>query len=199
MHPNDTPKLCECGCGQPAPIAKQTKSVHGYVKGQPVRFIHGHRGTRGTIEQYFWTYVIPGPFTECWVWSGPTRRAGYGVLYFHKHRVPAHRLSWELHNGPIPDGLFVCHSCDNPPCCNPYHLFLGKAVDNVRDMDAKGRRVRMGFSGETNHAAKLTEPQVLEIRRRFAQGEQQAALAKEYGVTQTHMRRVLHGENWRHI
>ena len=84
--------------------------------------------------------------TGCWIWNGPTNNSGYGTYRRDLFQVPykdsiqlAHRHAWTLTNGPIPDGLYVCHTCDTPPCINPDHLFLGSAADNLRDAQAKGR------------------------------------------------------------
>jgi hypothetical protein len=90
-----------------------------------------------TPTERFWTRVDKSG--ECWVWTGAHLPTGYGRLTGAKRGMYAHRFSWELHNGPIPDGLLVCHKCDNPPCVRPDHLFLGTNVDNIRDRDAKGR------------------------------------------------------------
>lgn len=100
-------------------------------------------GSRGTDEERFWRKVIRGSGDECWGWSGGTTNDGYGYLTLgreHSHRkMVAHRFSYELANGPIPDGLLVLHSCDNPPCCNPDHLRLGTQSDNMFEMASKGR------------------------------------------------------------
>ena len=84
----------------------------------------------------------------CWTWTRATNKAGYGKIGSGEGAgtLATHRVSWELTNGPVPDGLFVLHRCDNPPCCNPAHLFLGTSRDNTLDMIAKGRQVPMSAS-----------------------------------------------------
>lgn len=86
----------------------------------------------------FWVRVA-GVRRGCWEWRGATDPDGYGVLRYQRSRMRAHRVSWQLANGPVPKGLHVLHSCDNPPCVNPDHLFLGTHQDNVRDRDQKKR------------------------------------------------------------
>lgn len=86
-----------------------------------------------------WRYVAVGAPDECWPWQGATRRRGYGIFSVNHKNYVASRIVYEITTGMPPGSLFVCHRCDNPPCCNPAHLFLGTATDNVRDMLAKGR------------------------------------------------------------
>lgn len=86
-------------------------------------------------DRNFWDHVSKSHEHGCWTWTGPTIKKGYGRW----GRVLAHRFSWSLANGPIPDGKWVLHHCDNPPCVNPAHLYIGTVVENVRDMVARGR------------------------------------------------------------
>lgn len=125
--------------------------------------------------------------TRCWEWTAfrAILRGGYGQFSVRGKKYATHRLSYELTHGEIPNGLFVCHHCDNPPCCNPEHLFLGTNQDNVRDMWAKGRGVNYVARGEDHSNSKLTNMQVDEIRKRYAIGESnQSELAREFKVSQ---------------
>lgn len=96
----------------------------------------GRKPSPLTPEERFWAKVEKGP--DCWEWKA-FRNKGYGKFTYNGRMYLAHRLSWILTNGPIPDGLGVLHSCDNPPCVNPDHLFLGTQLDNMRDASNKGR------------------------------------------------------------
>lgn len=91
----------------------------------------------------FWERVERADEAACWPFSGRVDRDGYGILRVDGRPARAHRIAWSLVNGPIAAGLSICHACDNPPCCNPAHLFAGTAADNVRDAQAKGRLTRV--------------------------------------------------------
>jgi hypothetical protein len=131
--------LCQCGCGLPTAIVKKSSKKRGLVAGSHYRYRHGH-GQCVPIETRLWEKVQKEPNGGCWLWTGGTTNGGYGVIGVGRGRLHrAHRISWEIANGPIPDGLKVLHRCDNPPCVNPAHLFLGTQVDNMRDCAAKGR------------------------------------------------------------
>lgn len=96
--------------------------------------------THPTEEEIFWDNVDKSG--ECWVWKGYINESGYGLARLNKNQTRAHRVSWEIHHGKIPEGIFVCHKCDNPPCVNPSHLFLGTNQDNIQDKVNKGRSGR---------------------------------------------------------
>ena len=130
----DEMKLCECGCGLPAPIATETRPSRGYVKGQPMRFIKGHNGwrPRGTPDIRFTKQIIQGNADECVLWAGKVNNMGYGQFCLTGVFVLAHRYSYEQVKGAIPEGLVLDHLCGNPRCVNPVHLEAVTQADNLR-------------------------------------------------------------------
>lgn len=151
--------------------------------------------TRRPIADRFWAKVAKGD--GCWEWTGARNSvSGYGSFGLDRETmVYAHRMAWELTNGPIPEGLFVCHSCDNRPCVRPDHLFLGTHSDNMQDMVAKGRapKDKPSQRGVLNPQAKLTAAQVRDIR---ASAEPHTVLAPRYGVTATLIRAIRNRKAW---
>jgi len=149
----------------------------------------------------FWSKVDQSAsVTECWPWMGARHRAGYGAFGVRHQRADyAHRVAWRLTYGEIPAGLQVLHLCDNPPCVNPAHLILGTQLANIRDMDAKGRRINAPQLGERNGNAKLTAETVREIRRRRAAGEPRKAVAAAFGVSESAVKQAINGRTWRHV
>ena len=102
----------------------------------------------GLMQWYeFWSWVDKGDEDDCWEWKGG-KTEGYGQLNYHGVQSRAHRIAWELKNGEIPDGMYICHSCDNPSCCNPNHLFMGTAKDNTDDCISKDRHRAVDSWGE---------------------------------------------------
>jgi hypothetical protein len=154
------------------------------------------RVTRTPIER-FMAKVEPEPNTGCHLWTAYLNRGGYGQLKVGKRMVKAHRFAYEAFVGPIPDGLCVLHHCDTPACVNPEHLFLGTQQDNIRDMGAKGRNGAV--PGERNGNATLTAEDVRSIRARWAAGERQAAIGREFGVNRQAIWKIVHRAKWRHV
>lgn len=188
-------KLCECGCGLPAPVAKQTDTRSGHIKGKPMRFILGHAQTI-SVEERFWSFVDKsGDGDSCWLWTGAKSDFGYGRIKIDGKDTHANRLSWELHYGPIEGGLRCLHRCDNPPCVNPAHLFLGTNADNSADMVFKDRHTR----GSRHPHAKLSENDVADIRRLFRDGEMRTSLARRYGVSISLVCKIVARLAWKHV
>lgn len=136
--------------------------------------------------------------STCWLWTGAKGVMGHGQIQSDRNESPTrrllmtHRVSWELHNGPIPEGLCVLHKCDVPNCIRPSHLFLGTKAQNSADMTAKARQKR----GRDLPQAKLTERQVRAIRKSDAT---QKALASKYGVSQSLISNIKTGKYWKHL
>lgn len=144
----------------------------------------------------FWKRVRKTP--RCWNWIGNVGTDGYGGLSVAANPTKAHRYSWVIHHGPIPNGLQVLHKCDNRVCVNPDHLFLGTTQDNMLDRDRKNRQVQ----GERHPSAKLTAQQVIEIRRRFKNGCKKNGtrpLAREFGLSKSTMTAVVRGQTWKGV
>lgn len=134
---------------------------------------------------------------SCWNWTGSKHPKGYGQLTFMGYDQKAHRLSYLLHNGEIPEGLCVMHICDNPSCVNPSHLKLGTNQDNSDDKVTKGRQYRP--TGEKNPAKILSEQKVQEIRQKYKTGlYTQLQLAIEYGTARSTIAEVTSGRTWFH-
>lgn len=135
---------------------------------------------------YGWTVTDTG----CWEFNGPRTNARYGKLKINRRATMVHRLAYELWVGPIPEGLHILHSCDNPPCMNPEHLRPGTAKENMQDRERRGRR---NITGERNSRAKLTWEQVGEIRD---SSEFDRVLALKYGVSKATISLICRNETW---
>lgn len=152
------------------------------------------------LKERFWRSVDKSG--DCWIFTGLVMAGkGYGrvsVQINKKQKMfSAHRLSYELHYGPLPDlSLFVCHHCDNPPCVNPNHLFLGTCADNLSDMWAKGRS---GIQRGNKPNTKLSAADVTDIRARLASGEMQKSIAASYGVQPRAIGDIKNGFTWSDI
>lgn len=149
------------------------------------------------VIESFWKKVKLGTKSQCWEWSGKKDKDGYGTLKIRRKMFRAHRIAWMFTNGKIPTGCQILHSCDNPPCQNPDHLFCGTNLDNMRDKMTKGRH-RTIF-GEDHANSKVTQSQVLEMRHRYSTGVSQQRIADDFGITQGHVSAIIRKECWPHI
>ena len=139
----------------------------------------------------FWAKVNVSDQSECWEWMG-ARSDGYGDFKRNGESVSAHRVAFELFSGPIPDGALIRHTCDNRPCCNPFHMLTGTDADNVRDRVLRDR----GAKGESNGRHILTEDEVVAI---LADKRTHAAVGAHYGVSKWTIQSIRQGRTWRHV
>ncbi len=164
---------------------------------------------RTPLADRFWSKIrkdgpIPTRFPElgpCWLWTAANTSNGYGRIRVGGRGGPqmrAHRLAWELTNGPIGDSsIFVMHKCDNPPCCNPAHLSLGTHAENMADCSVKGRTKEQRGS---NHAlTKLTEYDVIEMRAAWLRGEKLIDIAAKFGIRKSTASYIVNGKTWTHV
>lgn len=133
--------------------------------------------------------------TGCWEWTGRVDKDGYGRTTWAGRPWGVHRLSFSLFCGTLIDGRCVCHSCDNPKCCNPVHLFIGSDADNAADRDRKGR----GPRGRKNHFAKTNEDKVREVKLLLAQGVNQTETARRCGLSRNTVHFIARGKAWAHV
>lgn len=149
----------------------------------------------------FWSQIKKDDETGCWNWTGYCSCAGTRpVITAYRKQVKAHRYSYSEFKGPIPKGHYICHHCDNRFCVNPDHLFAGTQDDNMKDMMKKDRQHNP--KGELNGRAKLTEEDVLYIRKSYIPRHKkfsQKALAKKFRVTTTQIQAILYRQQWTHI
>jgi hypothetical protein len=193
-----------------AHMADATCSVDGCEKRRRGRFCAMHESRllkHGTLDppprshapadERFWRYVQKTD--GCWPWTGSINNKGYGQLGISRgnrsRAVYAHRFSYELHVGPIPPGMGLLHSCDNPPCVNPAHLSVGTQRDNMLDAAAKGRTA----TNERSPNARFSNETIREIRRRVAAGEMQKDVAADIGMSTDYIWKVVRGDRRRGI
>lgn len=159
----------------------------------------------------FWRKV--NKLSGCWVWTGTKNENGYGYFGVSGKMIRAHRISWMMHNGVIPNKLHVLHKCDTPSCVNPSHLFLGTHKENMMDRDLKGRnKIHCGDSngarihpeklarGSKNKSSKLSEEKILKIRLIYSLGGiSQKELAAQFNMNQTTIGDIIRRETWKHV
>lgn len=149
------------------------------------------------VSERFWEKVDVLGWNECWNFKG-YKEKGYGGFHFMGRPILAHRMAYLLRNGDIPEGLYVCHTCDNPSCCNPNHLFTGTQLENMRDASKKKRFPDR--RGGNHNLAKLTDDQAKEIRLKYKPYRYTAKmLAKEYSVAIPTIKGILNGYSYVHV
>lgn len=190
--PSQNVPTCQCGCGGAVGLWDKTDHTQGRIKGQPKRFLLGHHRINRVIAPDFWEKVEKRGPDDCWEWALGRTPAGYGrvttTVDGEKYYM-AHRLAYRVATGQHPGKALVCHTCDNPPCCNPAHLFLGTPQDNVSDMVRKQRH-RTGRGEDRSY---LTDAAVARIRELYPDSKM-SQLASEYGVSLSTISRIISGQ-----
>ena len=180
--------LCQCDCGRRV-VMNATKIRSG---SNPSCASCTLRYRYGGVEKRFWGKVQKCGDGDCWLWTGSRNKFGHGHFNNQPIGNTAHRTAWFLTNGAIPDGMFVCHRCDNPPCVNPKHLFLGTNEDNMRDAAQKNRTAH----GSRAHGSKLSEADIPVILEMLGKGISQSAIAVRFRVSQGQISRIKSGAIW---
>lgn len=152
---------------------------------------------RRTLEEILWPRITIGQEDECWEWQASRNQKGYGTVMYKGGSRLAHRMVYQHVNGEIPQGMMVCHHCDNPPCCNPAHLFVGTAEDNAADRDAKGRHTPS--PGSRNGFAKMDEERVAALRAFVAAGHTQVEAAVAFNIGQSTVSEIVRRKRWSHV
>lgn len=192
-----------------------SKELYRYSKAKRCRSCSQsfRRGKGMTIEDRFWSQVdkngpiIPYIGTPCWIWIGTNSSTGYGEFGANKDHYSAHRFSYQLHYGEIPNGFLVCHKCDNRPCIRPDHLFAGTQSDNIKDMYKKGRQNKNPKPrnpecvprGERHHKTQLTTEKVIYIRELHESGMSQREIARQLKIHHATVGHVVRREVWKHV
>jgi len=154
---------------------------------------------REAQNAWFWSRVAEPDENGCRIWTGAVDQDGYGHVAFGICTYRANRVAMILHYGSIPAGQHACHSCDNPACCEPSHLWSGSNRENSLDAQAKGRLRSRPVSGASNPNAKLSEDQARRIIALIEDGGTNTAIARRFGVTHSNVSAIRRGKSWAQI
>jgi DNA-binding CsgD family transcriptional regulator len=206
--------MCRCECRTERTV-KTTSLIDGLSKSceclQRELFAKASAARKVPLVDRFFKFIDKnGPMPHdrslgpCWIFTSNKNRKGYGTLFNEGTTKMAHRLSWEVHHGPIPPGMLVCHKCDNPPCVRPDHLFVGTVLDNAEDMIRKGRHSSRSHPeriarGERLPHAVLTAEMVRLIRLKKSQGESYNQIARDLKLNRGTIAAAGSRKNWKHV
>lgn len=190
MRKEGTPSVCAvCGSAYYLPPSHRVKS---HACSRACRAKMQSEWQRKDLAQRFWQKVDKSG--DCWVWTGALLKTGYGSIRIDKKAMRAHRVAYELCVGPIPRGLLLRHSCDNPRCVNPAHLLTGGKKENTADAIERGQHL----IGERHPKAKLTDSSIADIRRDIARGVSGIDIARAHGVSESLISKIKHGKKRLH-
>ena len=180
--------ICECGCGQSTRVADQTRVDLGWVKGRPIRFVHGHHGRKSNR----WSSIDLGFSTPCRIWLLSVDRDGYGSTVLNGEFRRSHVVQWEEIFGPVPDGLVLDHLCHDPDICVGGFSCLHRRCGEVTHL----KPVPWIENSRRRITVKLSIEKAVEIRNRHASGTTIKELAQEYGVARATISKTIRGERW---
>lgn len=188
---------CHCGCGKKTLPYTASNRQKGYRKGEPAKYLKGHNNTPTDAIKRFWSKVNIGNEHECWTWKGFCNDFGHGKFsnWNGIGSALAHRVSFTIAFGEIPDEMCVLHRCDNPPCVNPNHLFLGTRADNNADRDAKDRGNNL--FGSKHGMAILKENDISEIIRLAMSGLNNIEIGKIFHTSHSNISQIIGGKAWK--
>jgi hypothetical protein len=190
IKPRGTRWICQCACGTIRSVPGDTLNRKSSTSCGRCHFSLSFLKTKFESKLLI---VESG----CWEWQGTRHPQGYGRLWAQGKRVSSHILAYQIYKGQT-EGLDVCHHCDNPPCCNPDHLFLGTHQDNMQDMIQKGRSNHP--KGQDCGTAKLSDSQVIAIRAAYSRGQiSLKTLAGEYEMSLCAIQAITSGKTWKHL
>jgi hypothetical protein len=158
-----------------------------------------HMKTKEQALKEFWENVSVKGADDCWEWQGYRDAKGYGRMSFNRNVRIANRVAWGIMNGDIKKGICILHKCDNPPCCNPAHLFLGTRSDNAKDRHKKGRTKTGVHFGSVNPNSILIEDDVIKIRKLATEGMKQKDIAIKFNVSIHSISSIVRNVSWTHI
>lgn len=174
--------------------------IEEYRENQPILYPYrAHQNYREIMVKRLAAGLVSALNDECWVWTKSRVTDGYGNVMMNRRHTSAHRIAFQLGKGDIPAGLFVCHSCDNPPCINPAHLHIGTNADNLRECRDRGRHKSHIMPGEANPIAKLDNTAVNEIRELLRMGLSHRKIAALFGICPQNVSKIKNGERWAHL
>ena len=177
---------CKCSCGSKS-VVVGSSLINGTIKNCGCR--HGLK-----LAELLKSRIIKNK-NDCWIWQGFIKNDGYGTIKHESNQWLAHRLSYTIFKGEIPEDMCVCHKCDTPSCINPDHLFLGTNADNSNDMRNKDRQAK----GNSIGVSKLTEDNVIEIKKRIQNNEDCASIGRAFNVHRNSILSIKHNKTWKHI
>lgn len=190
--------LCKCDCGNEK-IALGEKLIYGKtrscgcIRNPPVK--EANEKTIKKIKRF--SYI--NQKTGCWEWQKYKNKLGYGYISYRGTQLKAHRTSWIVFKGPIPDGMCVLHKCDNPKCINPDHLFLGTQFENIKDMLSKNRHGHGVNEGMKGANAKLSDEDVFWIRKQEYSWKNCHEIAEKFGISPFSIYRIFKRQTWKHL